>query len=383
MRNRFYIKNRYRLSVIKLAAKRIAFLLLVCTLVYALPKSADSALSGFFRSVGGNQKLSDFLLRTGFGMGYDLNIKNLSPFSFFFPSMKKVDMDSSTVDEPENENENEDVSSQTDQAPAQVGDITIIPTTMTGEGSSSYDYSGGIYFNNKTDYTLDGQQLLDSGSSIKIDSDGPQVLIIHTHGSESYTPSGDDVYVESDPSRTEDTNYNMVRIGNELADIFEKNGIEVIHDTTLYDYPSYTGSYNRSLEAMEKYLEEYPSIKIVLDIHRDALEGEGTRYKTVAKIDGVDACSQIMLVVGTDYNGLEHPKWRENLAFATMLQKAASDEYPTLMRPLTVSGSRYNQHTTTGSLIIEVGTNGNTLQEALTAIRLFGETASEVILSLK
>ena len=106
--------------------------------------------------------------------------------------MKKVDMDSNTVDEPENENENEDVSSQTDQAPAQVGDITIIPTTMTGEGSSSYDYSGGIYFNNKTDYTLDGQQLLDSGSSIKIDSDGPQVLIIHTHGSESYTPSGDE-----------------------------------------------------------------------------------------------------------------------------------------------------------------------------------------------
>ena len=209
------------------------------------------------------------------------------------------------------------------------------------------------------------------------------MLIIHTHGSESYTPDGDDVYTESDPSRTEDKNYNMVRIGDELAEVLESRGIGVIHDRELYDYPSYTGSYGRSLEAAKEYISQYPSIKIVLDIHRDALEGDGITYKTSAQIPSVGPCSQIMFVVGTDGSGLEHPNWRENLKFAAALEKACNDKYPTLARPITISSSRYNQHLTTGALIVEVGTNGNTLQESLTAIRLFGDAASDVLLSFK
>ena len=121
----------------------------------------------------------------------------------------------------------------------------------------------------------------------------------------------------------------------------------------------------------------------MLDIHRDALEGDGITYKTVADLPDTGPCAQIMIVAGTAYNGLEHPGWRDNLSFAVMLQKSMYDKYPTLARPLTVSGSRYNQHMTAGSLIIEVGTNGNTLREALSAIRLFGDCAADVLLSLR
>ena len=155
----------------------------------------------------------------------------------------------------------------------------------------------------------------------------------------------------------------------------------MLHDREIYDYPSYTGSYTRSGEAVERYLAEYPDIAVVLDVHRDALGSEGVVYKTMAEEDGVVA-SQIMLLCGTDESGLEHPDWQENLALALYLQEAVGRRHPTLMRPVSLVPQRYNQHLTTGSLILEVGSSGNTLQEALAAVRLFAETAAPALLAL-
>ncbi|MGM9521902.1 MAG: stage II sporulation protein P [Oscillospiraceae bacterium] len=253
-----------------------------------------------------------------------------------------------------------------------------VGTTITGEGGGYELSTEGIYIKNKTDYEIDVEGLLTQPLEFSA-ADGAQVLIIHTHGSEAYMPDGDDVYEPSDPSRTEDKDYNVVRVGDELERVLTERGITVIHDRELYDYPSYAGSYSRAYEAICAYLEEYPDIKVVIDLHRDALEADdGTIYKTVADI-GDTPCAQVMLIAGTNFSGLSHDNWQKNLSFALKIQAQMVAEYPTLARPLSISQYRYNQNATSGSLIAEIGSNGNTLQEALCAVRYFGECLADVL----
>lgn len=240
---------------------------------------------------------------------------------------------------------------------------------------------GGLSIKNETDYSPDINAILANGPQLSLPSEGPQILIIHTHGSEAYTQAGLDRYDAEDNSRTSDTRYNIVRVGDELAGIFEEAGLKVIHDREIYDYPSYTGSYTRSGAAIEEYLDQYPDIAMVIDLHRDALGADGVVYKTVAEEQGVCA-SQVMLLVGTDASGLEHSNWQTNLSLALYLQQKVSEEHPTLMRPVSLVQQRYNQHLTPGSMIIEVGSSGNTLQEALAAIRLFGNSAAPALSNL-
>ena len=240
---------------------------------------------------------------------------------------------------------------------------------------------GGMRIKNGTQYWVDAADILSGGLALTLPASEPQILIIHTHGSEAYVQSGADRYSASDDGRTEDTQFNVVRIGDELTEILTEAGLNVIHDRGIYDYPSYTGSYTRAGEAIVQYLESCPGIRVVLDIHRDALGSNGVVYKTMAEEEGTTA-SQIMLLVGTDESGLEHPDWRGNLAFALYLQNAANSAYPTLMRPVALVPQRYNQQLTPGSLIVEVGSSGNTLREALAAVRLFGRAIAPALLDL-
>ena len=240
---------------------------------------------------------------------------------------------------------------------------------------------GGLSLKNETGYTVDVGGLLLEGPSLRLPREGPQILILHMHGSEAYTQAGLDRYEPNDSYRTEDTGCNIIRVGDELAALLEKAGLRVLHDREIYDYPSYTGSYSRSGEAVERYLSEYPGIAVVIDVHRDALGADGVIYKTMAEEAGTVA-SQAMLLVGTDASGLEHPNWRSNLALALYLQEAVGRTHPTVMRPITLVQQRYNQHLTPGSLILEVGSSGNTLQEALAAIRLFADGAAPALLAL-
>ncbi|MCD8161859.1 MAG: stage II sporulation protein P [Clostridiales bacterium] len=230
--------------------------------------------------------------------------------------------------------------------------------------------------------TVDVSALLSGEMPLKLQSAeaGPQILIMHTHTTEAYAMSGDDVYTETDTSRTTDEQYNMVRIGEEMKAVFEAWGLSVIHDTTTYDYPSYNGSYGRSLAGIQAYLEEYPTIAVVLDVHRDALIGsDGTAYATTTEIDG-ESVAQVMLVVGTNDSGLEHPNWTDNMAVAVRLQAAMLSLAPDLARDIDLRSQRFNQHLTTGSVLVEVGTSGNTLQEALAGARLFAQAAAAVYL---
>jgi len=255
-------------------------------------------------------------------------------------------------------------------SPAPAAVPTVMETTISG-----------ALLNNATDYSVDCEAILSAGWGHALAEGAPQILIIHTHSSEAYTPAGLDIYSPSGSFRTLDDSMSVIRIGDELAAVLEDAGLSVLHDREFYDYPSYNGSYSRSGEAVSRYLSENPTIKIVFDIHRDALGTDETVYKTVADVEGV-CSSQLMLFVGTDESGLEHPYWQDNLALALMLQSAASDKYPTLMRPVQLVSSRYNQHLTRGSMIIEVGSSGNTLLEALAAIRLFGAAIAPALLGL-
>lgn len=247
----------------------------------------------------------------------------------------------------------------------------ILPTTI----------EGGMVVTNSTSYDIDLSALVSKGTTVRLSTDNPQILIIHTHGSEAYTPDTENNYQPSDSFRTDDINYSVIRVGDELTACIESYGLNVIHDRNIYDSPSYTGSYARSADAIEKYLKEYPSISVVLDVHRDAIGDGDVVYKTVAEGDG-KPCSQVMLLVGTGENGLEHPNWQENLKFALYLQAAVVKKYQSLPRPIALKKERYNQQLTTGSLILEVGSSGNTLGEALNAVRLFADAAAPALKEL-
>lgn len=256
---------------------------------------------------------------------------------------------------------------------------SIIGRTMVPGSSSRYVHSDGIYIYNYTDYSLDIRSLAEDSPKPGLSaSTGPQVLIYHSHTTEAYTMDGTDIYTESDAYRTTDPNCNMIRIGEEMRAVFESAGLEVIHDQTLYDYPVYSGAYSRSAQGIEAILEQYPSIQLVLDVHRDALAGtDGTIYKTVAGT--VEGCAQLMLVVGTDAGGQSHKNWRANLSLAVELQSALLEGYGTLARPIVLRSSRFNQQMNSGAILVEVGSHGNTLQEAITAARLFAQTAAEAL----
>ena len=241
--------------------------------------------------------------------------------------------------------------------------------------------SAGVSLDNNTGFDIDLDVLTSEGLNITLKRSTPQVLIIHTHSSEAYTQENYNRYEESDPYRTEDTNYSVVRVGDVLAEKLGGFGLNVLHDREIYDYPSYTGSYNRSGAAVEQYLAQYPSIAVVIDLHRDALGSDDVVYKTKADLSGRSS-AQVLFIVGTGENGLYHPNWRENLKLALYLQSAMDGRYPTLARPVSLVKERYNQHLSDGMLILEVGSTGNTLSEAIMAAELFGECAGPALAAL-
>ena len=142
-------------------------------------------------------------------------------------------------------------------------------------------FTGGLTIQNDAEKDVDPAALLAEGPSLRFAADGPQVLIVHTHTSEAYTPSDGCRYEASDNMRTQDVNYNIIRVGDVLAAKLEAAGLKVLHDRTVNDYPSYAGRLRRSGAAVEQALAAHPSIRLVIDLHRDALCSDTVVYKTV------------------------------------------------------------------------------------------------------
>ncbi len=261
------------------------------------------------------------------------------------------------------------------------GALKMLATTV--RPYSWMEQFNGIAVNNESERVVNIEQTLLRKSSIEVTKDGsPQVLIVHTHGTESYNEGSLFKYYESDYLRSTNIEENVVAIGARIKEILTEAGYSVIHDMTMHDDGNYNGSYASSRKAIKKYLEEYPSIKIVLDVHRDTvITQEGVKYRTIWEYHGKSA-AQVMILLGAGGSKYPNDHWEENLGLSLMIYERAVKKYPDLMRPILMRSSLYNQDLSNGGILVEVGTCGNTFEEAILGAECFTDCLVDVMNSL-
>lgn len=228
-------------------------------------------------------------------------------------------------------------------------------------------------------YHPDIEALLKEDSDLKIkDKSKPTILVYHSHTTEAYSLLDSGFYIKSD-SRSKNTARNMARVGDELVRYLEKAGFVVIHDREIHD-TDYNSSYDSSREVIEQFLEEYPSIEVTIDVHRDDITySNKTKVKPTVEINGKKA-ARMMLIAGCEYNRVKNfPDWKYNLRFDLQVQNKVNQLYPQLMRPILFSERKYNMYETHNSFLLEVGTDANTLDEACYSARLFGKALGELL----
>ncbi len=211
----------------------------------------------------------------------------------------------------------------------------------------------------------------------------PIALIYHTHTSESYTPTETYNYKPRDKAyHTDDLNYSVARVGEEMAAELKRLGVATIHDKTVHDIPTYMTSYSNSLKTVQKLIKQYPSLKILIDLHRDAPFPEASRSRelTTVKIDGT-TYSRIMFVVGSDTN-FPHPNWKENYNFCYLLNEMIENKYPGISRGILLREERFNQHLSNKAILVEIGSHGNTMEESIRSAKLFANTLADLIQQL-
>ncbi len=304
----------------------------------------------------------------GLGITYnDVAINVTSPTNF------DTSLESSDTSQSENTQEPITV----ENLPSDASSTESVPVSASGaiEGkviekfispytaNTSYD---NVYLKNNTNLDINLKEFVNGEINFNIEKNAePQVLILHTHATESYLLHQENYYTQNDTSRNSDNEYNMVSLGKIISDKLNNAGIVTLHDTTQHDNPSYSESYSRAAKTINSYKENYPSIKVVIDLHRDAIAANDTdKVKVTTEIDGKKA-AQIMLVMGSQSGSVKNfPNWKENLKLATRLQQTLETMYPSLARSIHFMSKNYNQSLTSGSMLIEIGTDGNTLDEA-------------------
>ena len=283
-----------------------------------------------------------------------------------------------SIDSNENVNNNQNEANDTKKADnAESSEIKVAETGVTTQvitqnpiaEKSNVQY-GNVKIKNETDYELT-QEMLKPDITIE----NKNVIIFHTHSCESYTSSEKYPYTPTGNYRTTDLNYTVTRVGTELENQLKNYNFNVVHNQDYHDYPSYNGSYTRSLKTVEGILETVPS-DIIIDLHRDAV-GSRSDYAPTVKI-GNEEAAQIMFVIGTNNGGLWHPNWNQNLKFAVKVQEKAEELYPGLFKPIMLTKSRYNQHTGKYANIIEVGATGNTLEQCLNSMKYLAKIMNDI-----
>lgn len=253
---------------------------------------------------------------------------------------------------------------------------------QTYKSSGVTDSYGRVRVKNVNDTGINIKKLLGEKADLDIkDKSKPTVLIFHTHTTETYQPLDRNFYSKNYQPRTNDSSMNMVRVGVAVKEELEKAGYNVIHDTTVYDY-KYNGAYTRSREAVEKHLKEHPEIQIVLDVHRDAIQlNDGTKIKPVCEIDG-KKCAQIMIISGCQESGngiTGFEDWEENLTFAVQLQDKLEENFEGITRPLYFSPRKYNMDMSHCSVLLEMGSDANTLEEAVYSGKCLGVALADLM----
>lgn len=377
--------KRRRLSIRKLIAP-LAFV--SCAL---LTIRVSAAVTPFLGDFGDKAALLSALLQMPEG-----GISYLNGEAEYYSPYEEVSSSTSDTSSVSSESVSSDVSSQSESSeassssqppierPADAGDIVDEEFASNGSGTS-YIQKGNGFIRNTTNLSRETieAEIANKPDITITEGTEPQVLIMHTHTTESYELYDTDFYDKTYNARSLDNSENMVRVGDEIVKQLEAAGIGVIHDATVHDYPSYNGAYDRSAETVKKYLAEYPSIKVVIDVHRDAIERDGgVRVAPTTTINGKKA-AQFMLIAGCDDGTMNMPNYMQNLRFSAMIQDNASTMFPTLARPVLFSYRHYNQDLTYGSLLVEVGGHANTLDEAIYTGELFGKALAQTLEQLK
>lgn len=261
-------------------------------------------------------------------------------------------------------------------------DNSGVISEVTFEGNAGPDFinlPNGGQVRNHTDLSNEfvaGETIKDFNITLDFYGDEPQILIMHTHTTESYEPYEKNYYDDEYICRSFDPENSVVAVGRAIAEELSKAGISVIHDGTVHD-AQYMGAYDRSLETVQKILDEFPSVKIILDVHRDAIEDEKERISAVTEINGKKA-AQVMIISAADDGTYNMPNYLENFHFACALQQAIESRYPTLTRPVLFQYCQYNQQLSTGSLLLEIGSHGNTIEQAVYTGELIGRAIAEM-----
>ncbi|MBQ7128776.1 MAG: stage II sporulation protein P [Clostridia bacterium] len=253
----------------------------------------------------------------------------------------------------------------------ETGGAVITETIDKSGATASF---GDVYIKNKTTVNVDFEKEFKNKPNLKIklNSKNPQVLIVHTHATECFFPRLVSYYPKSWGERDQDTSKNMVAVGKVIVEKLNKSGIKTVQSQTLHDKDEYEGSYDRSRETIKKYLKKYPSIKVVLDVHRDAInEEDGDKIRPIVSINKKQA-GQIMLISGCETGSITgYPNWRKNLRFSLRLQQLLEKTYPSLARPLFFAEKKYNQDLCENSVLVEVGSQANLIGEAKYSAELF------------
>ena len=286
------------------------------------------------------------------------------------PMMDNIIVDGEEIDEIKPAEDEDEEDDNIEIAKTDVETSEIEENNITPKYNQSF---GSVKVKNESDKEIT-EEILTPNMSLENNKD---IIIFHTHTCESYTPSENFNYEMTGSYRTTDLNYSVSRVGDELSKYLTSYGYNVKHDKTYHDYPAYSGSYGRSLTTVQNILNKDSNAQIVIDLHRDAV-GSNANYAPSVKI-GDEVAAQMMFVIGTDGGGLEHLNWQQNLKFAVKMQEKANELYPGLFRPIIVRNSRYNQHLTKASVIIEVGATGNTMEECLVSMKYLSKIISEIV----
>ena len=285
-----------------------------------------------------------------------------------------------SVDEIKTEikSEEKEVNNETkkEESTTQVSSSSYIAGNILKQTINPYNsaHSGNVYIKNSTGESIDIASLLNAKLSFEIkENDEPQVLILHTHATESFMETDAESYTSDFSSRTTNEEKNMIKVGKIIEEKLNSAGIKTVHSTEKHDYPQYSGSYTRAKATINSYLKKYPSIKVIIDLHRDAImPSANQKVKLIKEINGKNA-AQVMLVMGSNTGTVTtFPKWKENLKLAFKLQNKLEAAYPGLARPVSIVSKVYNENLSTGSLLIEFGTDANSLDEVFYSAELVG-----------
>lgn len=304
---------------------------------------------------------------------FDLGIENTGTTELAPSDNSEAAPPQSGIEAPDRLFDRSDIYSY-DYSKKRAGELALLPYDLSCSPSS-----GEVLLSNTTAYKIDPSEYLSRDYPINTPlTDEPLVLIVHTHGTESFAPE-DEPSIGEASQRSADIEENIVAVGSVMAELLNEAGISTLHCETMHDLESYQRSYDLCADTIQKYLAEYPSIKYVFDVHRDAIARQnGDIIKPLCLIDG-QLTAQIMLLVGTNEKGADHPSWENNLTVAAKLQSKLTEKYENFARPINIRGASFNEQFTKGSLLIEIGSSGNTLSEAKSAARVLTYSLIEMI----